>query len=60
MHGQVLATFVGLQSPEVLPEHDVCLTVLGMLERRERGGGEWGKGEEKEGGRRGEKDNGIT
>ena len=40
MHGQVLATFVGLQSPEVLPEHDVCLTVLG-------GGG--GRGEEESG-----------
>ena len=39
MHGQVLATFVGLQSPKVLPEHDVCLTVLGG------GGGEEESGE---------------
>ena len=36
MHGQVLATFVGLQSAEVLPEHDVSLTVMGMLGRRVR------------------------
>ena len=50
-----MTTFVGLQSPEVLPKHDVCLTVLGMLGRREgkrgvrgrreRGGEECGKGE---------------
>ena len=55
MHGQVLATFVGLQSAEVLPEHDVSFTVMGILEeeseetekRRRRVGGLGGGGERK-------------
>ena len=55
---------MGLQSPEVLPKHDVCLTALGMVEGGGRGkwerevgeGGGRGRREEEEEEREGRKE----